>query len=1415
MNTDNGRLYFSTGIDNSTLQSDAAQSRSILQGIGRTAVEEGEKIDASINRIGKTILGVFSIQQAALFAKELVNVRGEMESLEMSFEILAGKEWGKRLFADIKDYAVKTPMLLGDLAKGAQTLLAFNIAAEDVMPILRAIGDISMGNADKFNSLVLAFSQMSSTGKLMGQDLLQMINAGFNPLSVISEQTGKSIGVLKEEMAAGSLSAEMITQAFMDATAEGGKFYGMLDTQSKGVKGSISNLEGALEDMLNNWGERAQGVITGSIQAATDLVNNYERVGEVIAELVATYGVYKAALITINTLKAVSASLTAGWTVAELAHYNALLLVEKAQKLLNATIMKNPYVLAAAAVAALAYGIYKLVTYQTDAEKAQAKLNETTKQFNKDVAAEQVQIDHLFARLKAAKEGSEEYKTVKQAIINQYGSYLEGLSSEIKSLQDVEGAYKAVTKAAQDAAKARALETASKDAADTYAEKEAEAKDDLYKALQKKFGNKKGDDGMLLAETYYWQLLGTLDGKTKINDDFLKQFDKTHIAHGDPMTGIGSYTYTTNVITEAFDEIRKARAIYDSTMAEAQRRFGTAPQSGTTNDAGGGEPTEVVKNKKYWEDYKKEQQGLLDAMTSAQLQTEEAQKIRKNIADAQAQIDAYSVSKNSTAETRAQKQENQIAVQTAERKQKIQEYAEDVSREARQAELDIEQARINGMNEGLEKELAQNELNYERLIEANRQRQEEMVERLRDVKELEWQNANPNAKENGLTFDRSTVTAADLSPEQQNIIKEYARIAEEIRQKANRDSLDKMLGEILTYEQSRLKITEEYTRKRNALYQTDEQGNYVLDESGSPVLRQGVTQGNVDELNRQEEEALRRVDEMFAEREATYQAWCNQIADYTLEQLENVLAEAEAALEDAKKQGVGGNKLAEANAKVTTAKKKVSEARAKEDVSPDKRSIKEWEDLYKTLLECEKQFESIGNTVGGVAGEIISSAGGIMTSTLSMINGIVQLVQMSATGMQGTATAAAVAISTVEKASVILTVISAALQIAMQIVNLFNSDDEKQEEIEALQSRIDQLQWELNNAEAVRLQDNSFEAMSLLKQTVAEVRVEMIKLKLSTGDTTGAFRTMFSSIMNNNELLRESAERVAKAYANISYTADKALGGAKYDEAQEQLKNLVQQQLLIQEQINKENDKKKTDHGQIEEWERQIQELGEQAVTIINELVEDIIGGTSSEIANELADAFFEAFEAGEDAAEAWGDKVNDIVADIVKRMLIQEYLEVPLGKIFNEYKEKWFPGGKFVGIDAVIDSMTDFANDLNGSIDNFQVIWDSLPDDIKNMFNVTSDATREASEKGIASASQESVDELNGRATAIQGHTYSINENTKLLVTRAAEILESVLHIEQYTETISERMKTVEENIKDVRTTLNDIDIKGVRMRV
>lgn len=102
----------------------------------------------------------------------------------------------------------------------------------------------------------------------------------------------------------------------------------------------------------------------------------------------------------------------------------------------------------------------------------------------------------------------------------------------------------------------------------------------------------------------------------------------------------------------------------------------------------------------------------------------------------------------------------------------------------------------------------------------------------------------------------------------------------------------------------------------------------------------------------------------------------------------------------------------------------------------------------------------------------------------------------------------------------------------------------------------------------------------------------------------------------------------------------------------------------------------------------------------------------------------------------------------------------------------------------------------------------------MKEMLNTATEAEREASSKGIANASQDSVDELNGRATAIQGHTYSISENTKLLVATSNRILESVLNIEVNTDGLSARMETVESHVKEVRDTINDIALKGIKIK-
>lgn len=826
-------------------------------------------------------------------------------------------------------------------------------------------------------------------------------------------------------------------------------------------------------------------------------------------------------------------------------------------------------------------------------------------------------------------------------------------------------------------------------------------------------------------------------------------------------------------------------------------------------------PTGSYVNGKYFTQQQLLQRGADYATAAEQKQTaadDAAREAERNKKEAEREK-----KQREAAAKRLAREQQQIADETAERNRQIAEYSRSVQEAQKQAELDIRQQNINLLDDSFEKTIAQLNLNYDRLIAENEKRKRDMLDALADKKVLEWRNANPKAsKEEELAYRASLdLSVADLTPEQRDVLKSYEDIAADIRRKGNKDALDAMLADVMTYEQQRLKITEEYEEKRKQLYKTDDKGNYVVDENGNRQLREGVTQGNVDELNLQEQNALQAVDEQFAQREETYRAWCNEIANYTLEQLQAVLEQAEAELNELESSGTASDsQLSTARAKVTTAKKKVSEANAKSSVSPDKRSIKEWEDLYKTLLECEREFESLGDTVGGVAGEIISTAGSIMTSSLSMINGIVSLVNMSSQGIQGTATAAATAIQTVEKASVILTIISAALQIAMQIVNLFNNDDKKQEEIEALQGRIDQLQWELDNADIVRLQENSGRAIDRIRQTLSETKAELIQNKLAVNDVAGAWRTLFSTVSNNQELLAKSAEKIAEAYANIAYSADKALGNEKYSSSKEQLENIAKQQLLIQQQINAENDKKDTDHGKIEEWERQIEELGQQAVAVINDMVEDIIGGSAADIASELGDAFFDAFQDGEDYAEAWGDKVKDIVADVIKRMLVSKYLEEPLGEIFDKYKNKWFKDGQFMGLDAVIASMSGFANDLNAVGQDFAEIWEALPDSVKNMFDVTEEATREASEKGIATASQESVDELNGRATAIQGHTYSISENTKLLVATANLILQSVLNIEGNTDGLSVRMANVESDVRDMRNTVNDLALKGIKIK-
>jgi len=201
------------------------------------------KIGSSLSSLG-TSLSIGLTAPLLLLGKSALQTSAQMEQISVSFEVFTGSaETAKIMLGQLKDQAIKSPMQFQDITKGAQTLLGYGLTAEQVIPITRMLGDISGGNADKFSRLSLAFGQVNAAGRLMGQEARQMINAGFNPLQAISDKTGVSMAVLTQRMRDGQISVKEVGDAFISATSEGGRFFGMADKQSQTLQGSFNKLK--------------------------------------------------------------------------------------------------------------------------------------------------------------------------------------------------------------------------------------------------------------------------------------------------------------------------------------------------------------------------------------------------------------------------------------------------------------------------------------------------------------------------------------------------------------------------------------------------------------------------------------------------------------------------------------------------------------------------------------------------------------------------------------------------------------------------------------------------------------------------------------------------------------------------------------------------------------------------------------------------------------------------------------------------------------------------------------------------------------------------------------------------------------------------------------------------------------------
>lgn len=227
----------------STLEGVANSVKGSTSSMSSSFTAMTSKLGSSLKSVGTT-MSVGLTAPLALLGTSLFKSAAQMEQISVSFEVFTGSaETAKNMLAQLKEQALKSPMQFQDITKGAQTLLGYGLTAEQVIPITRMLGDISGGNADKFNRLSLAFGQVNASGRLMGQEVRQMINAGFNPLQSISEKTGESMASLSKRMRDGKISVQEVADAFTYATSEGGRFFGNADKQSQTLQGQLNKLQ--------------------------------------------------------------------------------------------------------------------------------------------------------------------------------------------------------------------------------------------------------------------------------------------------------------------------------------------------------------------------------------------------------------------------------------------------------------------------------------------------------------------------------------------------------------------------------------------------------------------------------------------------------------------------------------------------------------------------------------------------------------------------------------------------------------------------------------------------------------------------------------------------------------------------------------------------------------------------------------------------------------------------------------------------------------------------------------------------------------------------------------------------------------------------------------------------------------------
>ena len=700
-------LHFDITGDNSNFIRKLHECENGVKNASKQIEQSGIGIEDLFNRMTKAAAAF----GAGFTAKELISniakVRGEFQQLEVAFRTMLGSEdKANALMQQLVKTAATTPFDLQGVANGAKQLLAYGENVENVNDDLIRLGNIAAGLSQPLGDIVYLYGTTMTQGRLYTQDLNQFTGRGIPMIRELAKVFGVAEGEVKSLVEAGKVGFPEVQKVIQNLTNEGGMFYNLMQEQSKTITGQISNIEDAISTMFNEIGKANEGIINDALSGVSYLVENYEKVGRILIEIVGTYGAYRTALMVTNALQALQASGITALTAKEAAHYGWLVLTKKAQDALNLSMLKNPYVLAAAAIAGLAYGIYKLATAESETEKAIRETNNA---------------------LEAQKSHYDDLK-------NKAGELSNILSNESKSIEERFIAYRQLQRLMPEVFQNMDWETAKRK---TNAELIKLETDEMLR--QQRIG---------------------LKTKVVMSQQKVQGLENSIIR----TTNRGGYT---GALKEDLAAAKKELEIYTKALEDFEKADEQAKKESEKP---------VIFNKKYWEGQKKEAEDALNSIASSQKKLLDAGKFEgidasviksykdntKKLKEAEKELKVYDSSSKRESAANKQKKEQQ----------KTAEDLLSLRRQNQQAEIDL-------MKEGTEKKLKQIDLDYQKELDAIKKQEKELSEKqkgkLTSEQSIEISDRYTNA-ENKRDKAIADVTKEQLKAEQQALndyLKEY------------------------------------------------------------------------------------------------------------------------------------------------------------------------------------------------------------------------------------------------------------------------------------------------------------------------------------------------------------------------------------------------------------------------------------------------------------------------------------------------------------------------------------------------------------------------------------------------------------------------------------------------------------------